>query len=68
MWHLLVQRCLPVVVGMMHGTRREAAVTDLWSEQLLEQVRLALAEGCHVEVEIVRLLGARPGQRSRPSV
>ena len=55
--------------GMMHGTRREATVTDLWSEQLLEQVRLALkAEGCHVEVEIMRLLGARPGQRSRPSV
>ena len=49
--------------GMMHGTRRGA--TDLWSEQLLEQVRLALkAEGCHVEIEIVRLLGARPGQRN----
>ena len=51
--------------GMMHGTRRGATVTDLWSEQLLEQVRLALkAEGCRVEVEIVRLLGAAPGQRN----
>ena len=51
--------------GMMHGTRRGATVADLWSEQLLEHVRLALkAEGCHVEVEIVRLLGARPGQRN----
>jgi hypothetical protein len=51
--------------GMMHGTRRGATVTDLWSEQLLDQVRLALkAEGCRVEVEIVRLLGAAPGQRN----
>ena len=47
--------------GMMHGTRRPF----LWSEQLLEQVRLALkAEGCRVEVEIVRLLDAAPGQRN----
>ena len=42
-----------------------ATVTDLRSDKLLEEVRRALkAEGCRVEVEIVKLLGAAPGQRN----
>jgi hypothetical protein len=40
-------------------------VTGLSSGQLLEEVRRALkAEGCSVGVEIVKLLGAAPGQRN----
>jgi hypothetical protein len=42
-----------------------ATVTDLRSDKLLEEVRQALkAEGCCAEVEIVKLLGAVPGQRN----
>ena len=40
-------------------------MTELRSDKLLEDVRRALeAEGCRVEVEIVKLLGAAPGQRN----
>jgi hypothetical protein len=43
----------------------EGIVTALSSGQLLEVVRRALkAEGCCAEVEIVKLLGAAPGQRN----
>ena len=48
-----------------HGTRPGATVTVLSGDELLVEVRLALkAEGCCAEVEIVRLLGAAPGQRN----
>jgi len=54
----------PVAVPM-HGTRRGATVTCVSSDVLLEEVRQALgAEGCFAEIEIVRLLGAAPGQRN----
>ena len=47
------------------GREQGATVTDLRSDKLLEEVRRALkAEGCRVEVEIVKLLGAAPGQRN----
>ena len=37
-------------------------MTDLWSEQLLEQMRSALkAEGCHVEVKIVKAAECQAG-------
>ena len=40
-------------------------MTVLSGDELLVEVRLALkAEGCCAEVEIVRLLGAAPGQRN----
>ena len=40
-------------------------MTDLRSDKLLEEVRQALkAEGCCAGVEIVKLLGAAPGQRN----
>ena len=46
------------------GRDEGATVTDLRGDELLEEVRRALkAEGCCAEVEIVRLLGAAPGQR-----
>ena len=47
------------------GRDEGATVTELRGDELLEEVRRALkAEGCCAEVEIVRLLGARPGQRN----
>ena len=40
-------------------------MTELRGDELLEEVRRALkAEGCWADVEIVRLLGAAPGQRN----
>ena len=40
-------------------------MTVLSGDELLVEVRLALkAEGCCAGVEIVRLLGAAPGQRN----
>jgi len=56
-----------VLLACYDGMGREqgATVTDLRSDKLLEEVRRALkAEGCRVEVEIVKLLGAAPGQRN----
>ena len=47
------------------GRDEGATVTELRGDELLEEVRRALkAEGCCAEVEIVRLLGARPGRRN----
>ena len=46
------------------GRYQRATVTDLRSDRLLEEVRQALrAEGCYAAIEIVKLLGAAPGQR-----
>ena len=46
------------------GRDQRVTVTDLRSDRLLEEVRQALkAEGCCAAIEIVKLLGAAPGQR-----
>ena len=61
------RRSVVVLLACYDGMGREqgATVTDLRSDKLLEEVRRALkAEGCRVEVEIVKLLGAAPGQRN----
>ena len=47
---------------------RSADAVDEKIEAGIDKIRIAClalkAEGCHVEIEIVRLLGARPGQRN----
>ena len=54
----------PVAVPMPRDATG-AIVTCVSSDVLLEEVRQALgAEGCFAEIEIVRLLGAAPGQRN----
>jgi hypothetical protein len=47
------------------GRDQRATVTDLRTDGLLEEVRQALkAEGRCAGIEIVKLLGAAPGQRN----